>query len=572
MKERAQSGFFKSLFGHGRKAPSRAEVRLYVPISPKSEMEAGLNIEAMWNQVLQKRLGPLLLLHEASRYLQKINPLPLPYEQRNRLSNILLNEVMTAVSSLFARFFQQGGGVPETREQREGISHAVHAAEQLAYSYKLLFRQDWAEPAQDRPVEERTAAVVMRIFECVRLEQLLRAFRYQRLPQHAWQDINQLFFALRAERDVRTQYPLKIRWTASDASYSVELFPRMASLERLYLAIQLTGLLDVITWPVRLMYQAGRYLSDIDEILIKDDDHADSIHAGYAFIYQNQRVPPCFNRSQAQLGEALLVDLNPLIRQVRHDRAALVSSTDLSTASAALREIPEWDRITFLDLLLNRLHPQQRREVRHAVFAARQARVYGGFEAVYCLFRDVDKKDNDQEDAVNERQFWDTLAEHTSIIAESEDASREPRWIIADEGAGGVRLHLKEGEYGVPLYVGRLVAYNRDGENLSASKLGYVVRIQRVGDDEVEVAIARLREQVSSVVVERPDASGQDTLPALLIRGVDGELQVLCDNKYRLVTGERLAVGDGDHRHMGTLGGIVIAFSDFTVFELRTAE
>jgi hypothetical protein len=572
MKEPAKSGFFKSLFGHGRRVPARAEVRLYVPVSPKSEMEAGLNIEAMWNQVLQKRVGPLLLLHEANRYLQKINPLPLTYEQRTRLSNILLNEVVTAVSSLFARFFQQGGGVPETREQRDGISQAVHAAEQLAYSYKLLFRQDWAELAQDRPMEERTAVVVMRILECVRLEQLLRAFRYQKLPQHAWQDINQLFFALRAKRDVKTPYPLKIQWTVTDASSSVELFPRTASLERLYLSIQLTGLLDVITWPVRLMYQAGRYLSDIDETLIKNDNQDDVIHTGYAIIYQDQGIPPRFSRSQSQFGEALLVDLNPVIRQVRRDRAALVSSTDLPPASAALREIPEWDRITFLDLLLNRLHPQQRGEVRHAVFDARQARVYGGFEAVYCLFRDINRKDNYQDDLVNERRFWDTLAEHTSIVAEGEDASLEPRWIIADEGPGGVRLHLKEGEYGVPLYVGRLVAYNCCGENLSASKLGYVVRLQRIGDDEVEVAIARLREQVSSVVVENPDASKQDTWPALLIRGADGKLQLLLDNRYHVPAEKRLAFCDGDRRHTGTLGGIEIAYSDFTVFDLHTAE
>ena len=290
-----KSGFFKSLFG-GRGTRERRAVPLHIPLTLKMEKDIEQNIEALWNQVLERRLGPLLLLQAANRYLEKINPLPMSYEQRARISNILLNETVTAVGSLFSHFFQQGGGIPETREQRDTISQSVHAVEQLAINYKLLFRSDWSDPEQTHATQERTLVSALRIFECTRLEQLLLAFRYQKLPVHAWRDVNQLFFALRDEWNVRAKYPLKIRWAVEDSISRVELFPKTANLEQMYLAIQLTGLLDVTSWPVQLAYRVDNYLSAIDEPFIKEDDRFDDIPAGHCIVYRDQAGPPRFTR------------------------------------------------------------------------------------------------------------------------------------------------------------------------------------------------------------------------------------------------------------------------------------
>lgn len=573
MKNSEKSGFFKSLFGGEQEVPPRAAVPLYIPIPvTKAEKETLPNIEAMWNQVTQQRLGPLLLLQEVNRYLDKINLMPLPYEQRTRMSNILLNEVATAIGSLFARFFQQGGGIPETREQRDSISHAVRAAEQLAISYKLLFRQDWADPAEDRDAQDRLLLVVLRILECIRLEQLLRAFRYQKLPQNAWRDSNQLFFALRDDWDVEANFPLKIRFSVEDSASRLELFPKMASVQQLYLSIQLTGMLDVISWPVQFIYRVGRYLSEIEAPMIVNDDKGEEVPPGHILVYRNQGARPSFSRGHEQLDEALFIELNPLVRRVTQDRAALVSPLTATIASETLRATPEQDRIPFLDLLLHRLQPQQRRDTRQRVFDDHRARVYGGFEAVYRLFRDITRHEMGQEEVVKERHFWDSLAEHTSIFADGGDALPEPRWLIADDGPGGMQLRQHERDYSMPLYVGRLVAYSKGGEDIGDSRLGYVVRIERSTDAEVEVAIARLREKVKAAVVQDLDSMDQRTVPALLIRDLDGKLQLLCDNEYKFITGERLAVVNDDHHYTGALGEIVLAQADFTVFELHTAE
>lgn len=569
-----KQGFFKSLFGGGRKEATRPPVPLYIPIPvSKAEKEPLPNIEAMWNQVTQRQLGSLLLLQEINRYLDKVNPLPLPDEQRFRMSNILLAEVGEAISRLFSRFYQQGGGIPETREQRESISHAVRAAEQLAISYKLLFRFGWADPAEDRDAQDRLLLAVLRVLECVCLEQLLRAFRYQKLPQHAWRDSNQLYFALRDGWNVTAKFPLKLRFVVKDSVSSLEMFPKMASIEQLYVSLQLTGLLDVISWPVHLMYRVSGYLSEIDPPLIRDDDRGESVPPGHIIIYRNRGAQPSFQRSQDQLGESLLIDLDAVIRRVRRDRAALLSSPAASAVSRTLDAIPERDRAVFLALLLHRLQPQQRRDTRQRVFDARRARVYGGFDAVYRLYQDIARHEMGQEGVVKERRFWDSLAEFSSIVSEGDGAISEPRWVIADEGPGGMQLRQREGEYSMPLYVGRLVAYNTVEAGIADSRVGYVVRIQRINDDEVEVAIAHLRgEAKAAAVVEDLDDMDQRTVPALLIRTEDGKLQLLCDNKYKFVTGERLGVINDVHHYTGALGDIVLAQTDFTIFDLHTAE
>lgn len=572
MKASDKPGFFKSLFGLEERAPARAAIPLYIPLSMKSEKEASGEVESAWRRVMRQRLGPLVVLQEASRYLEKINPMPLSYGQRARLTNMLLHEVVTAIGMLFNRFFQHGGGVPETKEQRASISYAMRAAEQLAISYKLLFRSDWADPTQDRAVHERILVIVLHILECVHLEQLLRAFRYQKLPRQAWRDINQLFFALRGEWDVKAKHPRKVRLALGEAASRLDLFPGMASLETLYLSIQMLGLLDVISWPIPWMYRVGRYLSEKEADLVSIPDRGEAIPVGHVIVYRDQGMPPRFKRGRGSLQEALLVDLNPLLCRVKKDREAVLTSAGASAVSETLREIPEQDRAAFLDLLLLRLQPQQRRDARQRVFDAHGACVYGGFDAVHRLFRDISRRDEYREDVAEERLFWDVLASHTSIVAVNDGLSPESRWVIADESGGGVLLRQREGDYSMALYVGRLVAYNTGGEGFAGSRLGYVTRLQRIGDDEVEVAIARLREDVQAVMAVGVDVAEQRALPALLIRDVDGKLQLLCDNKHTFMTGRYLVVLNESHRHRGVLGDMILAQADFTVFEFCPQE
>jgi hypothetical protein len=190
---------------------------------------------------------------------------------------------------------------------------------------------------------------------------------------------------------------------------------------------------------------------------------------------------------------------------------------------------------------------------------------------VYRLFHDIGSQAKGKKRVLEERRFWDSLAEHTSIVADGEDSLTEPRWMIADEGSGGIQLHAQEGEYGIPLYIGRLVAYNSGAEELAASNVGYVVRLQRMGIDEVEIAIARLREEIFPTVVEGQGARGQQSLPALLIRAADGKWQLLCDNKHRFTIGDRVTVVYEGRSQRHALGDAIVAQADFTVFELHEA-
>jgi len=564
MKEHSKSGLFKSLFGGRRPVPVRAKLPLYIPVVSRPDRPQD-EVETLLDGLLRLDHPPVVLFMEAARLLDRLNPLPLAPEQRLRVTNMILSEVNDAFGALFPRFVDQGSGVPETREQRDGISHGVRAVELLAISYKLAFQQDYAGLGDEPARKERLGIVTLRIMELIRVEQLLRAFRYQQLPRHAWRDCNQLFFSASAYADVRVTHVLKLRIFNSATLPPRGLFPEMGSIEQLYLSIQVTGLLDVISWPTHLMYIVDRYLASLDPTLLTQRETDQELDQGQVIIYRNQGVPPRFERSKDELGDAVRVDLRPLLERAAADRLALQRATDGNKVSEALRHLGENERLPVLDLLLHKLSPQQRREPRRAVFEARDAQVHGGFDGVYRFLR---SRGTANGQGVGGDAPSDGLSMQ-SVLSNGGDAGM-PRWIVANESDGGVQLRIQESQYAMPLHVGRLVAYSLAIDD--AAKVGYVTRLQRVGDGEVEVAIARLRDSAAAVVVEELDSTDQHTLPAVLIHDPAGKLHLLCDYRQRIMTGDRLAVFANGNTYTGAVGEISLSKPEFVMFRLHTAD
>src|SRR3569623_586178 len=148
MKE-PKPGLLKSLFGGCRCAPARAKLPLYIPVASRPDRQLSLDTEGLIDGLLRHDYSPVTLFIEIARLLDKINPLALAAEQRARASHILLSEMNNALGAVFPRFDEQGSGVPETREQREAISHAVRTVELLAISDKLGCRRDCAGLGED---------------------------------------------------------------------------------------------------------------------------------------------------------------------------------------------------------------------------------------------------------------------------------------------------------------------------------------------------------------------------------------------------------------------------------------
>lgn len=563
MKLNSKPGLLKLLFGGGRHSiAARPKLPLYIPVAPKSGKGPSTDVDALVEDFLQHNYAPVSSCIEMTRLLKKINPLPLSADQRVRLTNILLNEMNNALGAVFPRFLEQGSGVPETREQREGLSHSARAVELLAISYKLAFQDDYAE-ADDEPARrERLITVTLRIMELIRIEQLVRAFRYQPLPQHVWRDCNQLFFAALSFADARAAHPLKLRVFNSLALPPRGLFPELGSLEQVYLSVQVIGLLDVISWPTHLMYVVDNYIAELDPPLRIQRDHDEELPPGQVVIYRNQGVPPRFKLNPDELGDAVRVDLTPLSTRAAADRRALAAAPGAAALSHPLRQVPEQERVPIIDLLFHKISPQHRREPRRTVLQPRDARVYGGFDSVYRYLRSQ---------AVPEKSgnahFFHSLALQPQMLAGYGDRS-PPRWIVANESEGGIQFRIRETQYSMPLHVGRLMTYTLgDDEH---AKLGYVTRLERVGEDEVEVAIARLRERATAVVVEELESNQQRASPALLVHGPGGGLQLLCQHKQGMAAGKHVAIVENGHSRAAVIGEVSLNKPEFVLFKLHT--
>ncbi len=564
-----KKGFFRSLFGSGSASDaSLALLPLHVPVPNKEAPDEASDPHNLVGHFSRQGLGAVPMLTEINRYLDQLNHWRLEPDQRVGLTNIALGHAVSAAAELYARFLSQGGGVPETSEQREGVSEGVRAAERLAISYKLVLRHDHAaDDDKEGKRCQRLSICALRIMELARLEYLLRAFRYQKFPTHAWRDCNQVYFAVRDLVDVRAKKSLKVRLYAKSDAETKSLWPESGSIEELFVAIQIMGLVDAISWPSQFMPVIADYVLHCEPPLTLTDDFLGVMPVQHSAIYRSQAHAPRLGRGEDQLGEMLLLDLAPLCDRARADHQALLSE---QAPSATLTALEAQDQLPFIDMLLKRLTPQERSDGRKAVFDARQVRIFGGFEDVYRLFRDLVREDQDA--AKESREFWDSLAEHTLIVQGERAKGPEPRWIVADESPGGVQLRMHESPYSAPLHVGKLLAYTAGDETSEQSKLGYVVRLQRSADMAVEVAIARIKGKVTAVVVEDLDALDQRTLPALLVLHSDGGMALLCDNKHKFMTGDRLAVFiNPKHPHTGALGDPVLSQSDFTMFELHTS-
>ncbi len=530
-----------------------------VPTERPEDLQLETDPEVLRQRLARVRYGPVPVLRELDRYLERLHRARLPAQLRGELLALALGETVRAARELARRYRQQGGGIPEPAELGLGLGEAIHVAEQVGMGYKLLFLtflgQGEASPAE---------AAAVRALELLWLEQLLRGLRYQRLPARAWQDLNRIHQAARERGLEGRPHPLKVRLEVGPGQGPGALQPpERLSLGQLYLLVQLKGLLDATSWPLDQALRLDAYLAPLLGRLRVVAHDGGAVPQYHVAVEPHQARPPRLRWRQRPPAGALLLDLRPLLAQVKADQRILAGEEVARRSSPALEGLSPGERQAFLAQLQHLLLPRERLARRQRIYGLRYARLYVGFEDVHRLYRDL------ATGAEHDRAFWDRLAAYSQAVAEDEDPAAA-RWVVADEGTGGMQLRIQESRYSTPLQVGRLVAYGLCEDPPQQVRLGRVVRLERAGEREVEIAIARLPGEVQAVAVVGPDGA---ELPALLLEGTAGGHRLLADTDHPLVPGHHLRLrpwGGGPERH-GTLGGPRLGTQDFTLFDFHPA-
>lgn len=202
---------------------------------------------------------PVRLLEEASNTLQKLNRVLLKPKQRKELADLLASYIYSVVLLWYEKYQKTENSLPESNERRNALIASIDAIQQLSISYKLLFREYYSE--EKKKYNKLAYQHGARSLELIRLEQRLRALRYQKLPKISWQHCNQIFFSLAHHNAVDEDYELigLIGIRKNSDKLRKGGVPK-SSIRRLYLSIQLFGLLDVTTWPTRMFHIPDGYL------------------------------------------------------------------------------------------------------------------------------------------------------------------------------------------------------------------------------------------------------------------------------------------------------------------------
>jgi len=526
---------------------------------------------------LEERLSglaaqPQRLLDDARHLLIGYNLQRLRPEQRERLARQILQTVYPVIARIHDRYQGKSNSLPEGAERREMLTAAIGVVEQLGIAWKHLYRETWSrEKRRYRKQRDEIYRHAIRALEMLLLEQRLRALRYQKLPRSAWVDVNHVFFAQVLHDDIDTPETLTgsvgLRRRSGKASQ-----PAM-SLRRLYLSLQLFGVLDVSSWPTNLFTVPDAYLDALENGICLRTDPGGELPAGTLITWLNHDGPPRFERPEKLDEPALLLDYTPLHNRLVQDYEAIarmkfIDAFDERRISTPLRRLEPDERIPLLQMMLDALRKRERRTRRHAVVAENRVPVWFGLGEVAALL--TERASPELRQQLRARELRDHMERLSRLAVGEARRERESLWQLLNFSAGGILISALEGEFGQSVSLGQLVAFRPSGE-ASEPSVGFVCRLNRPQDRVVEVGITRLATSAGMAILDVPGAAGGNfRLPAILLHDLAGDWQILCEPDDRLQPGLPVKLVHDGGTAPARLGEFRLSKKEFCLYALRS--
>ena len=543
----------------------------------KDVEKSDLNRSKIIQQIEYHKKFPIRLLEESSNILQKINRQRLSSKQRKEHAELLVSYIYPVVLLWFDKYQKQENSLPESNERRNALIASIEAIHQLSISYKLLFRDFYSADIKEYKKNNKLAYQYgARSLELIRLEQRLRALRYQKLPKVCWQHCNQIFFSFAHQNEIDTDYELigLIGIRKSSDKLRKGGVPK-SNIRKLYLSIQLFGVLDVTTWPTRMFHIPDAYLDLLsgEGLKLIADDGKD-LKPGFLLTHFKNEMPPVFKRSDNFPSPLIRFDYTNLYNILVKDHKEIgkqqfLDDFDESKFSRPLVEVREVDRVPVIELMIMGLTPRERRQKRHTSFDDTSLSVYFGFHEVNRLLKDLIAPDQSQ--VRESRQFIDTLAMSSALLAEEQKSHMAASWTITNFSTGGLLINTEETDFSNPIQIDMLMAFTMP-DNKNHPILGFVRRLNRTNAKQIEVAIVRLSNYAEAAGVQ---AQGEmDSLTAkavILIKDVRGEWNLIVKTSMHYLKGEPLKLIRANGSPLPVrLGEVVYTKKDFKVFELRS--
>jgi hypothetical protein len=545
---------------------------------------------------------PINLLREVERYLKRLNSERLSLPKRLAWVEHCLTYACPAMRKVYSEHYK-GEALPESHDRREGLTAAINACAQLATGYKHILRHDYDLPDQRYArVRGRVQRCALLVLELIRMEQRLRALRYLKLPTATWLETNRIFFALSQCEDLEQLQEglacLHLHLDRKPADLERRP-PPTTSIRQSYVAIQVYGLMDTNTLASREMHLIDAQLGKVVAEMKVSEDAGGALATGQVIVYHNQDRPPFFER-QDQKAEAALVRERELLLEKEQDCSHLMRPIAVRVSLTPLEEVlveehrhllarfehydedgrpvvmdqADLARLLAVDVMCDKLHLKRRREQRDYVVGQKILFVYNGFMSAYKLLVDAVTEDEDlREQRADENQLRDALAGRSAIIATDEESVTAGQWFVMDVSDGGVHIKTRESQFITSLFIGQLVAYSFSREELLEPAVGYICRLSRNGQGDMEITLRTLAKRTRATAVQSDFLSQNDmALPGILALKDDGFAGLILHQSHRLTQGTLVKVGSEGERQSMLIDETLEVQREFVFYGLIPAK
>jgi len=534
-----------------------------------------LNKQSVSSMLLDLNRFPVRQLQEAATSLAALNRFNIKPDKRIEITRHILNLIYPVMLHQYQQYQGKVISLPEGNERRDAILSCIEICAQGSIAYKHLFKELFSvkEVVYRRSRKELVEAGG-RILELSRLEQRFRGLRHQKLPPTTWQDINRVFFSLLAHNDTDSICHMlgtigySLRQTKSGKA------PQDTTPSRLYISIQLFGLVDAASWSTRLFHAPDAYLDTVENAIVLSPEDGKDVRPGCLITHIDNKGIPLFQRERNLPKPRICIEYANLYNRMIRDYEELakmkfIDRFDPEKLSRPLLDLEPIERFPFLESMLFGLRPRERKQKRHIAFGHENLRIYFGYKEVYQLLMDM--ADRDVQRIAESRAFMDTLAGYSAGISEDASLATRSRWEIANFSTGGLLVVTRESSFTVPIQIGSLVAFIPNKE-VKRPLLGYVSRINRPSDQQVEVAIVRLSSHAEvAIVQESEDSKNTKGFGVIIFKTLDDKWCLVARHNYNFVSGKPLRlIRENNNRSPARLGNTMLTKQDFIVYELSS--
>ena len=531
---------------------------------------------------------PIELLRNINAYLKQLNTSRISENLRSDWVEQSLLYACPAIRKIYSEEYKVDA-LPESHDRREGLIAAINACGQLATGFKRKLLHDYNLPdSKFSKVRPKFRLCALRVVELIRMEQRLRSLRYQKLPEAAWRDCNRIFFAIAQCEDVSENHQalacIQIQLDSKVRELG-RIQAKMISIKHVYLSIQLYGIVDTNSIFSRNLHLIDVYVSNVIDSLDIWPDDGSPLTDGEIIIYSNQRSVPFFERQSdnfsatastiAEKVLALRVGLAPLesLLKKEHKRLITLFESEQNESKKAVTNQEDLSRLSMVDIMFDRLRLKRRKEAREIIVGSNILYVHNGFMSVYKFLVEASHiYDEVKEELDDGNELRDALAGHSAIIASGLNASDYGQWHVLDKSEGGVHIKTQESQFTTAMFIGQILTFSYSREKLQTPALGFVSRLSRDNEGEIDVTIQNLSKSPAATAIQSDFLSKNDmAFPAILLPSSYSEKtqRIVLHHSHHLSPGTPIQVERGNNKFECAIADILQTQREFIVYGLN---